>query len=218
MNDMRAWFAYFAAGAGLFALALLFLVILSGCAPAPAAQFVSSTVKVILESGHGSGVHIGGGYVLTAGHVVGDVKTVKLQFDDKSIVQADVMWSNKAKDVALLRYKDNGRAESSNLVCRVAAPGEHVVARGNPLGMEYLSFEGRINGLPMSVADFEGVLPADLTLISGMSGGGVFDDGGNVIGISVAHALAPIGMIASWTRVALVVPGKTVCDLMGKGV
>lgn len=179
---------------------------------------VGSTVKVVLASGHGSGVHVGHGYVLTAAHVVGDNKTVKVQFEDRSVLPADVMWANAAKDVALIRFKDNGRAASSNLSCRIAAPGERVTALGSPMWMENLSFEGRINGAPLSVTTLSDVLPADMTILPGMSGGGVFDADGNVIGISVAHALVPVGFTSSWTRVGLIVPGKTICDLMGRSV
>lgn len=199
----------------LFVLAAV--LILTGCQNPKAFQ-VGSTVKVVLEKGHGSGVHIGNGYVLTAGHVVAENKSVKIQFDDKSFLPADVMWSSAAKDVALVRFKDNGRVAASNLSCRVAGPGERITARGSPMWMEYLSFEGRINGNPLNIAAFNDVLPADLTILPGMSGGGVFDDAGNVIGISVAHAVVPMGFTASWTRVGLIVPGKTICDLMGRGV
>lgn len=198
-------------------LAMSAVLILAGCQSHKALQ-VGSTVKVILTDGHGSGVHVGDGYVLTAAHVAGKNKSVKLQFDDKSVMVADVMWSNEAKDVALLRFKDNGRVAASHLSCSIAGPGTRILARGNPLAMENLSFEGRINGAPFNISHFENVLPADLTILGGMSGGGVFDENGDVIGISVAHAVTPMGMFPSWTRVGLIVPGKTICELMGKGV
>lgn len=196
-------------------LAMSAVLILAGCQSRHVFQ-TGSTVKVILDDGHGSGVHVGDGYVLTAAHVAGNNKSVKLQLDDKSVITADVMWANEAKDVALLRFKDNGRVAASHLSCRVAVPGTRIEARGNPLSMENLSFEGRINGAPFNISHFENVLPADLTVLGGMSGGGVFDENGEVIGISVAHAVTPLGMYPSWTRVGLIVPGKTICELMGR--
>lgn len=179
---------------------------------------VGSTVKVRLLTGHGSGVHIGGGYVITVAHVVADEKTVSLRFDDGSFTEGQVLWANKTKDVALVKFKDIGRVAQSPLSCRIAAPGEHVTAKGNPTQFEFLSFDGQINGAPMTLGDMVDVLPADITIIPGMSGGPVMDGAGMVIGLSVGVATVPIGMGASIVRIGLIVSGKTICDLMARGV
>lgn len=55
-----------------------------------------------------------------------------------------------------------------------------------------------------------------MTIIPGMSGGGVFNANGDVVGISVGTGIMQVGFGGSWIRIGIVVPGKTVCDLMGR--
>lgn len=66
----------------------------------------SSVVKVIVGNGHGSGVNIGDGYIVTAAHVVGNEKVVRVKGRWPFAIfetDAEVLWSNPAYDVALLR-------------------------------------------------------------------------------------------------------------------
>lgn len=166
--------------------------------------------------GHGSGVVFAPGYILTAAHVVGDETEMKVHFADKSIVKADVMWTSKAKDIALLRFKDTGRVASSPLACRDAAIGEHVTAIGNPMHIGQLVFEGKVNGPVQTLPLGQTVFTTDQTILPGMSGGGVLDDAGNIVGIAIATAVTPIGMFPSWARVGFVVPSSVPCDLMAR--
>jgi len=62
----------------------------------------ASVVMVSDANGHGSGVYIGNGLVLTAAHVVGDSKTVTLHSDRD--LPGEVLWSNKKYDLALVRF------------------------------------------------------------------------------------------------------------------
>jgi hypothetical protein len=56
----------------------------------------------------------------------------------------------------------------------------------------------------------------------GMSGGGVFDAAGNVLGINVGVAAAPMkvgdGWVPSITGFGMVVPSADVCKLLGRAV
>lgn len=156
-----------------------------------------STVKIVMEQGHGSGVHIGNGYIVTAAHVVGD-KAPRIKLDDGSEQDAVVMWTNRALD------------------CRVAANGEHVTATGNPTVFEFISSTGRIAGVEREFGPWARVLPVDMTIVMGMSGGPVFAADGRVVGISVGVLVAPVGFAASLTGFGAVVPSAAVCELLAR--
>lgn len=180
--------------------------------PAPPA-LPGSTVKIVMEQGHGSGVHIGNGYVVTAAHVVVD-KVPRIKLDDGSEQDAVVLWANKAHDIALLRTASTMSA--SSLDCRVAANGEYVTAEGNPTVFEFVSSAGRIAGVERAFGPWVRVLPVDMTIVMGMSGGPVFAADGRVVGISVGVLVAPVGFAASLTGFGAVVPSAAVCELLAR--
>lgn len=196
------------------ALVAIIALVFGAYAYTPAATpLPGSTVKIVMEQGHGSGVHIGNGYVVTAAHVVGDnVPRVKL--DDGSEQEAVVLWANKAHDIALLRTASTMSA--SSLDCRVAANGEHVTAEGNPTVFEFVSSAGRIAGVERSFGPWARVMPVDMTIVMGMSGGPVFASDGRVVGISVGVLVAPVGFAASLTGFGAVVPSAAVCEMLAR--
>lgn len=173
-------------------------------------------VKIVLKTGHGSGVNIGNGYILTAAHVAEDNATVEIKFEDGTTTTAETLWVNKGADVALLRFKDDGHTRSAKLACRTPENGEAVIAFGNPVAFENLVFRGFINGNPRDVGPWKGAIPSDLTVLPGMSGGAMYDAKGEVIAINVGTGLVPTGFSASWARIGLSVSGATICGLMGR--
>lgn len=175
----------------------------------------SADVKVMLAQGHGSGVYIGKGSIITAAHVVEGVSTVDIRLDDGTKAKADVLWSSKEFDIAHLRIRGEVSIQTAKLSCRVPEQGEEVVAIGNPSQFDDLVFRGFINGKPRDVGPWKNAVPADLTIIPGMSGGALYDTSGKVIGINVGTGVVPMGFVASWARIGVVVSGKTVCGLLG---
>jgi S1-C subfamily serine protease len=194
---------------------------LGACAPqprpaTPASNQASDVVKVMLEGGHGSGVHIGDGYILTAAHVVGANKEVTLKSSMGDVQKGAVLWANTDYDVALVRAERPARLGSATLSCRTAAVGEVVEARGNPLMVEFVSAYGHVAGEPRAVGAWKYVLVTDSTTVPGMSGGPVYDKAGDVVGITVGVMAVPMGFGASLTGFGTVVPSSTVCMLMGR--
>lgn len=173
-------------------------------------------VKIMLAQGHGSGVNIGNGYILTAAHVAEDNAMLDIKFEDGTTTKAETLWVNKGADIALLRFKDDGHTRSAKLACRTPQNGETVTAFGNPVSFENLVFRGFINGNPLDVGPWKGVVPSDLTIIPGMSGGAMYDDKGEVVGINVGTGVLPMGFTMSWARIGLSVSGATICGLMGR--
>lgn len=172
------------------------------------------TVKIVLPAGHGSGVHIGDGYVITAAHVVGVNATVSITLDDGSEQPETVLWSNKEYDVAFVRTE--ATMNSAHLSCRVPDQHELIYAEGSPLNMDFLRTNGRIAGFVREIGPWKSAVPVDMTIIMGMSGGPVFDSRRNVVGINIGVAVAPVGFAVSITGIGVIVPGRTICDLLAR--
>lgn len=203
-------------------LVALFLVVAATSAaayallPPPALPATeSATVKIFPASGHGSGVHIGDGFIVTAAHVVGDVKEVQVKAKGGENRKADVLWVNKAYDIALLRTSsaDLGVA---HLSCRAVKAGDPIVAYGNPLKIEFVAAYGKIAGDPRETGPWKSVYVTDITTVMGQSGGPVYADGGDLIGITVGVMAAPVGFSGSLVGYGFVVPSAAVCELLAR--
>lgn len=183
----------------------------------PAAE---SVVKVKDGAGHGSGVHIGNGYVLTAAHVVRDKKTMTLRVASGAEATAEVLWSNSEYDVALL-HTGAPLKGSSHLQCREPEVGEDVSAIGNPIGFEFVSAFGRVSGAAREYKPWKSVMITDMTTVMGQSGGAIFDAKGNVVGIVVGVGVMPLPagffLVPSLTGYGIAVPGDVICRLMADG-
>lgn len=203
-------------------LVALFLVIAATSAaayallppPAPAAT-ETATVKIQISNGHGSGVHIGDGFILTAAHVVGDEKEAQVKAKGGAFNKADVLWVNKAHDIALLRTSSAGLG-AAHLSCRAVKIGDPIVAYGNPLQIEFVAAYGKIAGEPRKTGPWNAVYVTDITTVMGQSGGPVYTDGGDLIGITVGVMAAPIGFSGSLVGFGFVVPSTAVCELLGR--
>jgi S1-C subfamily serine protease len=199
-----------ALGAVAFVLVLILIVAVGG--PAHGTVKAEPMVKVVLENGHGSAFHIGDGYYFTAAHVVGALSEVEILDSEGQTHKAEVLWSNRARDVALLRSAH--LVEAANLSCRTPNPGEVVEARGNPANLNFISTWGRVGGKPLAVGPWRNVVPVSMTIIPGMSGGPAYDADGFVVGLNVGVVVVPFGFGGSLVGVGYIVPGRTLCDLL----
>lgn len=186
--------------------------------PAPVASY---SVKVLVGQGHGSGTHLGGGYILTAAHVVKGQKTVVIKATVGNQRYAKVLWINEDYDVALLLTSPQGIA-SAHMSCRSLHAGDTVRADGNPLNLEFVSSSGKISGDARQTDQHKSAYITDMTTVMGMSGGGVFDRNGDLVGVTSAVAVAPMKAGPVWipniTGFGMAVPSSAVCELLGKGV
>ena len=175
-----------------------------------------SMVKVLVNGGHGSGVHIGNGLVLTAAHVVVGATGVTVKLSDGQILKGDVQWAAKAQDVALIRVEHPERMGVANLECRDMVIGEEITVYGNPLNIDYMRTYGRVGGAPRSASPWESVIPSDISVAPGNSGGPVFDADGDVIGVLVGGAVTRLGMGGSFVGMSYFVPSRTICRLLAR--
>ena len=213
-SNSTGWFVGIIVALALLAIAYLVFSAnsLATAHPARVEHQSSAHVKIINEmGGHGSGVHIGDGYILTAHHVLVGYVRAQVKSDDGAIQTGEVLWSNSKYDVALIRA-DKYDLATAPLNCAPSQPGQHVTLHGNPEGLEFVYTAGEIVGLMQRFGGlYEGV-PVNAAFIPGQSGGGLIGDDGSVVGIASQALVTNFGI----AQMGLMVPSTTICRLMGR--
>ena len=197
----------------LASIAVVFATLWEPSASKPVAQqptqpqTVNSMVRVNVPNGHGSGVHIGHGFIVTAAHVVTDLKEVEVIDRAGKTHKGVVLWANTVYDVALVRVENADGIGASPLSCSVPVIGQEVAAAGNPGPLEFSYVWGRVASEPGQRAFWRVSVVVSIAVAGGMSGGPVYDTQGHVVGIVVGGL--------SGSSFAVIVPGATVCMVMG---
>lgn len=180
-------------------------------------EIAGSVVKLKDKSGHGSGVHIGNGYVLTANHVLpGAEKSMAYIRDDGRKGTAKVVWGSAEYDIALMKLDTYEGIAASNLECRAPVMGEAIAMKGNPLILENITTWGRVAGTEISMGPWASAIPVDGAIAGGMSGGGAFDADGDLIGINVGMMIQQLGLGSSSVGISVIVPGSAICGLLAR--
>lgn len=207
---------------GLIEVLMLLVLVALGILIATAAVFPaaekapSSAVKVIVGAGHGSGVHLGNGYFLTAEHVIGDAKAATLKPETGDSLNATVLWTQKDYDVALLRVTDYVPLAAASLSCKDPQIGDSIATIGNPGGLEHIRTWGRVASSVAARSPFTAAYIMDGTVAHGMSGGPVFNQEGKVAGIIAAMASQTDGFFSQTLPLTYVVPGSAICQLLAR--
>lgn len=194
-----------------------FLISLLSIGAVNAAPPVQSSFNLILETpeGHGSGIYLGNGKVLTAAHVASELdKTVGDVRDDQGNKYTyQVLWTSERFDVAEIQINEPKNIETQTLDCAPNPIGEKVKIYGNPLNVEFSYTTGEIIGKPTMQKPWNTVVPVDGTIIPGQSGGAVVDEAtGKTVGVAVGVANFEMGI----TGLGFIVPASVVCNIMSK--
>ena len=141
-------------------------------------------VTVRTPSSTGSAFYISDTLLLTNEHVVSGFNDVRVRFLGGREIAAQVLATDARRDVALLKTESAG---VSGLALRLDNPelSSPVFVIGSPMGAEQ---EGSITAGVVSAfrdSDEGPLIQSDAGITGGNSGGPLFDDKGNVIGISV---------------------------------
>ncbi len=148
---------------------------------------------VVPIEGQGSGVIIDPkGYIITNNHVIDNSAGVRVNLKDGGSFVGEVVGSDPATDVALVRVDSNNLPAAKLGESEKLRVGQIVLAIGNALGlpgaptvsMGVISAVGR----PLPGSDFvvEGLIQTDAAINPGNSGGPLADLDGRVIGINTA--------------------------------
>ena len=143
--------------------------------------------------GQGSGFVVDAeGLVVTNHHVVDGARSVRVRLSDGRRFDAEVVGSDPATDLALLRLSG---AEDLPVVTlghsRELQIGDWVVAVGNPMGLDHSATVGIVSGkgrgsLGLYSDSYIDFLQTDADIAPGSSGGPLFDLHGEVVGINTA--------------------------------
>ncbi|MDH3475653.1 MAG: serine protease [Rhodospirillales bacterium] len=140
-----------------------------------------ATVVVENARGHGSGVIIGQGRILTAYHVA-EQGGLQIEYYGGERTAGRVGWSSPSLDLAVIETAVPRRYRASSLFCGEIAVDQHLVAIGHPLTNRWVLSEGSLR----DDLDLGALRPLSFELSQGNSGGPIFDDAGRVVGIASA--------------------------------
>ncbi len=135
----------------------------------------------------GSGfVAFDGKTIITNYHVMTSAYTCKVSTNqDISYEVSKILCYSKKQDIAILQLAEDTKLQPLTLGdSSIIKKGETVVAIGSPLGIKNTVSTGVLSGRLME--DNMDVLQFSAPISSGSSGGALFDNNGNVIGITYA--------------------------------
>ena len=190
---------------------------------------VTVTVRTKTGTGHGSGfVYSSNGYICTNHHVVEDAVSVQVILPDGQAIDATVVGTNAAADIAVLKINKTGLTPVKLGTSSAALVGESVVAVGTPATLDYAATAtfGKISatGRVVSITDENGtvtkrmtVLQTDTSVNPGNSGGPLANMYGEVIGIVVMKVSYYGGSVFDGIGFALPIDGaKVIIDAIIK--
>lgn len=126
------------------------------------------------------------GYLLTNHHVIKDATKVSITLNDRREYDAVVVGSDQRTDVALLKVKGaNFPALKIGNVDQLKV-GQPVLAIGSPFGFDYSASAGIVSAKSRSMSNETAVpfIQTDVALNPGNSGGPLFNDRGEVVGVN----------------------------------
>lgn len=184
----------------------------------PAVLHVRSIRQRSGRLGNGSAVLISSdGLALTNRHVVKHAVGVEAELQDGRTILADVLGSDPATDLALLKLSSkSGELPYASLGdSNALRVGDFVVAVGSPFGLArtvtlgIVSALGRTLKSELTKRPIEGVIQTDAPLNPGNSGGPLLNAQGEVIGINTAILYPGQGL-------CFAVPSKTATFVSGE--
>lgn len=155
-----------------------------------------SCVSVLTDTALGSGFVIDNdGHILTNHHVIEDAKTINVQFYDNTSYKAELIGSDSASDIAVLKINADNLVPIEIGDSDSVIVGEEVVAIGTPYDISLAGTitPGIISGIArdVKITNDYGTVVKTMTLLQtsaainpGNSGGPLINTKGQVIGIT----------------------------------
>lgn len=162
----------------------------------PKSGKIKKTVKSNEWAGNGSGIIISkSGYIITNHHVIEDADEIEVEFilnDEVQKFNAEIVQVDKTNDLAIVKIVDvnfDGIEKLPyNFKTRTSDVGTKVYAYGYPMALSIMGKEIKVtDGMISSKTGFDGdITTYQITapIQGGNSGGPLFDENGNLIGIN----------------------------------
>jgi serine protease Do len=172
------------------------------------ARCTPAIVTVRTEDGLGTGFVVRkDGWIATNFHVVRGATEVNVVFPDhREFKVVEIMNANRLHDLVILRIDARNLPVLSLGDSDKVRPGDSVLAIGHPLGLEDTVSNGLISAVREVHAGLQ-VLQISAPIAPGSSGGPLFNDRGEVIGVATAVS-------TSGQNLNFGLPSKYVTDLV----
>ena len=158
-------------------------------------------------------------YILTNYHVINDVSDITVFFADGTSYDAALVGGEQENDIAVLRV-EQGNLQTVTLGDSDALNvGQEVYAIGNPLGELTFTFTGgyvsaKDRSVTMSDGTVMNMLQTDTAINSGNSGGPLFNEYGQVVGIVSAKLSSSSSSEATVEGLGFAIPINDVRDMV----
>lgn len=126
------------------------------------------------------------GYLLTNHHVIEGARKVTITLSDRRELDVEIVGSDERTDVAVLRVKGTSFPPLKFGNSEQVKVGEPVLAIGSPFGFDYSASAGIVSATSRTMSRENAVpfIQSDVALNPGNSGGPLFNQRGEVIGIN----------------------------------
>lgn len=166
------------------------------------------------KQGLGSGFIISAdGQIVTNAHVVDGAETVTVKLADGRSFDATVVGSDRATDIALLKIEADVDLPAVQFGdSDTMRAGDEVVAVGNPFGLGGTVTSGIISATSRNInaGPFDDFIQTDAAINRGNSGGPLFNNAGEVIGVNTAIISPGGGSVG----IGFAVPSQLVQDIV----
>jgi len=157
-------------------------------------QFFGDRVRIpdraatpAIENAYGTGFFItSNGYMLTNHHVIEGADKITVTLNDRTELDATLVGSDERSDVAVLKVEGSQFPALPIGDSNSLKVGEPVLAIGSPFGFDYSASAGIVSAKSRSFSRETSVpfIQTDVALNPGNSGGPLFNQRGEVIGIN----------------------------------
>lgn len=176
---------------------------------------VKATVQLTDEHGGGSGVVIGPHTILTAEHVVDGEKEMTVTLSNGQKMQGTVTFADEVHDLAFVQV-DKPLPAPLRISHGKPKVGDRVVVVGSPLLVFEAATFGQVASTEaVTLQDTPPLLALNVTVAPGNSGGAVVDlETGELIGVTDAVMVVPLGFSGSIIPITFAVPTATLVELL----
>lgn len=174
-----------------------------------------------VQEGLGTGFIISAaGDIVTNNHVVEGADSVTVTLSDGTSLKAEVVGTDAATDLALIRVKaDHDLPVVSFGDSTALRVGQDVIAIGNPFGLGSTVTAGIVSALgrDINAGPFDNYIQTDAAINRGNSGGPLFNSAGEVVGINTAIFSPSGGSVGIGFAVPSEIAQSVIADLGGDG-
>ncbi len=145
--------------------------------------------REVASAGSGVIVDAERGYILTNHHVVANADEIQVSLMDGEILDAEIVGSDEATDIALIKVTGKGLIEMPIGDSEIVRVGDFVLAIGNPFGLGHTVTSGIVSALGrtgINRSGYEDFIQTDASINPGNSGGALVNMRGELVGINSA--------------------------------